>query len=123
MAAIKIKQNLYSVGALNPAMRIFDVVMKTEYGTTYNAYLLKDEKIALIDTGHHRFLRELTENIAQVVSPEKVDYIILNHTEPDHSGALKQLLTLCPNAEVFCTRAAANFLKQITNDPALRAMW
>ena len=81
MAAVKITKDIASVGVLNPNMRIFDVVMKTEYGTSYNAYLVKgSEKTALIETTHRRFFEPFLENIAEA-GCDKIDYIVLNHTE------------------------------------------
>lgn len=118
---IKISDSIYSVGALNPNMRVFDIVMRTEYGTSYNAYLVRGEKTALIETCHDRFFDEFIENIRAVCDPASIDYVILNHTEPDHSGALDQLLNLAPNAQVVCSRAAAIYLKEITNRPDLSA--
>ncbi len=121
MAAIKITENLYSVGILNPNMRIFDVVMRTEYGTTYNSYLLRGEqKTALIETCHKTYFEQYLSNIREVADTEQIDYIILNHCEPDHSGALAELLGLCPNAEILVSRAGAIYLKNITNREDLK---
>ena len=121
MAAIKITENLYSVGILNPNMRIFDVVMRTEYGTTYNSYLLRGEqKTALIETCHKTYFEQYLGNIREVMDTEQIDYIILNHCEPDHSGALAELLSLCPNAEILVSRAGAIYLKNIANREDLK---
>lgn len=116
MSANKVTDAIYSVGALNPAMRVFDIVMKTEYGTTYNSYLIQgEEKTALIEVCHDTYFEQYLENIRAVTEPEKIDYIILNHCEPDHSGALARLLPLCKNASVIASRAGALYLKNITN--------
>lgn len=118
MSTLNIAKGIYSVGILNPNMRIFDVIMTTEYGTTYNAFIVKGtEKTALIETSHGKFFDEFLENISQVVKPEEIDYIILNHTEPDHSGALKKLLQLMPQAIVMGSVAAGIYLKEIVNEP------
>lgn len=116
---IKISDSVYSVGVLNPNMRVFDIVMKTEYGTSYNSYIVKGEKTALIETCHDGFWDEFLDNIREVCEPQALDYIILNHTEPDHSGALHRLLALAPKAQVICSQAAAIYLKNITNMPSL----
>lgn len=108
-------KDVYSVGVLNPNLRVFDIVMATDYGTSYNSYIIKDEKTALVETCHARYFDEYIENIRQVVNPEEIDYIIMNHTEPDHSGALEMLLSLCPKAEIVCSRAASIYLKKISN--------
>lgn len=120
MGAIKIRDGIYSVGVLNPNMRIFDVVMKTEYGTSYNAYLVKGKKTALIETVHPRFFEEYLENIRSVTDPAQIDYIIMNHNEPDHSGSLARLLNMAPNAQVLSSRAGAIYIKAITNKTDVR---
>ncbi len=115
MAAIQITKDVVSVGVLNPNLRVFDIVMKTDYGTTYNAYLVKgSEKTALIETTHRRFFEPFVENVT-AAGCEKIDYIVLNHTEPDHSGALAALLERYPEAELVCSKAAGIYLKNITN--------
>ncbi len=113
---ILIKEGLYNVGVLNPNMRVFDIVMNTEYGTSYNSYVIKDEKTALIETCHKTFLSEYLEKIKEVTPIEAIDYIILNHTEPDHTGVMKELKRLAPNASVVCSKAASIYLKGITNE-------
>lgn len=115
MAAIKIKEGVYSVGVLNPNMRIFDVIMRTEYGTSYNAFLIKSDKTALIETVHEHFFDEYISNISSVVDPGKIDYIIMNHNEPDHSGSLGKLIEKAPQLKVVTTQAGAIYLKNITN--------
>ncbi len=124
MGVIKIKDGIYSVGILNPSLRIFDVIMKTEYGTSYNAYLLTGEKNVLIETVHARYFDEYIENIKSIIDPIKIDYIVMNHNEPDHSGSLSRLLELAPKAEVLTTPAGKIFLPLITNKsiPSLRAV-
>jgi len=121
MSSCKISDDVYSVGILNPGMRIFDVVMRTEYGTSYNSFLVKGaEKTALIEVSHAAFFDPYLSNIQEVCDPESIDYIILNHCEPDHSGALAALLARCPNATVVVSRAGSIYLKNITNLPGLR---
>jgi flavorubredoxin len=119
MAAIKIKDHIFSVGVLNPNMRIFDVIMKTEYGTSYNAYLIKSEKNVLIETVHPRYCDEYFENIKSVIDLEKIDYVIMNHNEPDHSGSLAKLFELAPQIQVITSQAGGIYLKSITNEPDL----
>ena len=116
MGAVKIAENIYFVGIQNPNMRIFDIIMTTESGSSYNSYIVKgSEKTALIETCHEEFMEQYVENIKEVCPLEDVDYIIMNHNEPDHSGALAQLLKLMPKAEVIASTAGANYLKNITN--------
>ena len=120
MAAIQIKENIYSVGVLNPNMRIFDVIMKTEYGTSYNAYLIRGKKNVLIETVHPRYFEEYFENISSVIDPHDIDYLIMNHCEPDHSGSLAKLLEAAPQIQVLTSPAGSIYLKSITNAPDIR---
>jgi flavorubredoxin len=115
----QIKNNIYAVGILNPNMRIFDIVMKTEYGTSYNAYIVKGDKIALIDASHNKFSDKFIENISEVCNPKDIDYIIVNHCEPDHTGSLVNVLKLATKSKIYATTAGAIYLKNITNIPNL----
>ena len=117
MAAYKISDKIYSVGVQNPDLRVFDIVMATKYGTSYNSYIVKGNEIALIEASHADFEGVYEANIREVVDPAEIRYVILNHTEPDHSGALRDILKLCPNATVLATAVALNYLKNIVNEP------
>ncbi len=111
----QLKENIYYVGALNPNLRIFDIIMKTEYGTTYNAYVVKGEKTALIETVHDKFTKSFLESVEEISSLDKIDYIILNHTEPDHSGSVAKLVSINPEITVVGTTAALKNVANITN--------
>lgn len=100
--AVEIAKNIYWVGAVDWSMRNFHGY-ETSRGTTYNAYLILDEKITLIDTVKINFKDELLARISSVIEPSKIDVIISSHVEPDHSGALKEIAALAPNAEIFTT--------------------
>lgn len=115
MSIEKISENVYSIGVINPSLRIFDVVMKANYGTSYNSYFITGKKNVVIDTVHSDFFDEYINNLQSITDLNDIDYIILNHTEPDHSGSLKKMLEMLPNAEVICTAAGHKYLKQITN--------
>lgn len=118
MPSVKLSEGVYSVGILNPNMRVFDIVMKTDSGTSYNSYLVKGEdKIALIESSHDEFMDSYLENIREVCDPADIDYVILNHNEPDHSGALAGLLAHLPKAKVVASAVGATYLKNITNLP------
>lgn len=114
----KIKDNIFSVGVQNPQLRVFDIIMQTEFGTTYNAYLIKGEKkTALVETVHYRFLEEYMENLAELIDIKDIDYLILNHTEPDHTGSLGYLLAKNPNITVVSSPAANKYAGAICNMP------
>ena len=104
MAAIEILPGIYSVGVLDWNVRNFHGhTYTTQRGSSYNSYLIVDEKIALVDTVYGPFSQELIENIKEIIPPERIDYIIANHVENDHSGALPSLMQLCPKAQVLGT--------------------
>jgi flavorubredoxin len=104
VTAVKILPDVYWVGVIDWDARYFHGhTYTTQRGTTYNAYLIIDEKVALIDTVYGPFAGELAEKIKQVIEPARIDYIVANHVEMDHSGALPQILKICPQAKVFGT--------------------
>mgnify|MGYP000865071292 CR=1 FL=1 len=116
MQAIKMKDDVYWVGVRDPELRIFDLVMTTDYGTSYNAYLVKGkEKTALIEVCEDKFFDEYVDKIKPLVNIAEIDYLIMNHTEPDHSEAVARLLDLVPNLAVFASQTALQFLKEISN--------
>lgn len=107
----KLRNNIFYSGMADPTLRVFDIVMETQYGTTYNSYVVKGEKTAVIECVHEKFADEFIEKFNDI----KVDYIICNHTEPDHSGSVKRLIEKYPDATVVGTIAAVRNLKEITN--------
>ncbi|HJO55852.1 MAG TPA: MBL fold metallo-hydrolase, partial [Candidatus Scalindua sp.] len=117
MDGLKIKDNIYWVGALDPEMRIFDLIFKTDHGTTYNSYLIKDQKTALIDTVKEPFTTEFISRIKSQVDLADIDYIVVSHTEPDHTGALPGLLKYACNAKIIVSKAGGSLLKDILNVP------
>ena len=105
MRPIEIKKEIYSVGVVDWNIRSFHGhTYTTKRGSTYNSYLIIDDKIALVDTVLGSFSDEFIERIREVIPPEKIDYIIANHVESDHSGAMPALMKLCPKAKVYCTQ-------------------
>lgn len=111
----KITDNVYYVGIKEPQLKTFDIIMDTEFGTTYNSYIVKSNKTALIETVSDKFTDEYIRNIEEIVSIADIDYVILNHTEPDHSGSLAKILEINPDITVVGTIAALRNLKEITN--------
>ncbi|MFA7347658.1 MAG: FprA family A-type flavoprotein, partial [Desulfurivibrionaceae bacterium] len=103
MAAIEIKKDIYWVGAVDWNIRDFHGY-STDKGTSYNAYLVKDEKIALFDTVKKEVKGDLIHHLRQVLGdPSKIDYIIVNHVEMDHSGSLPELIDLIKPEKIFCS--------------------
>lgn len=115
MGAIQLREGLWSVGVLNPSLRVFDIVMEARYGTSYNAYLLTGPKNVLIEAVHADYWDEFAANLRQVLDGAAVDYLILNHTEPDHSGSVAKLLEAYPGLQICCTAPAKKHLTDITN--------
>ena len=114
---VKLTENIYYVGVKDPDLKVFDIIMDTEFGTTYNSYLIKGEKTALVETAHDKLYDEYIKNIEEVMPLTEIDYIICNHTEPDHTGALEKILKVNPNVTVVGSIAALKNLKNITNTP------
>lgn len=116
MNFLKLTDRIYSIGVLNPNARVADVIMEVKYGTSYNSYVvLGSEKTAIVETVHLKNFDEYLENITGVIGDKKIDYIILNHTEPDHSGSLKLLKEKYPEAEILASSAGATYIKNIAN--------
>lgn len=101
------------IGVLDYDLVTFDVVMTTEYGSTYNSYFIDADKKAIIDTSKEGFWDVYEKKIRAVVDPSEIEYIIMNHTEPDHSGNLKNLLRIAPKAKVVATSVAIRYLKDM----------
>jgi flavorubredoxin len=101
---------------LNPNMRIFDIVMRTEYGTSYNSYVvIGSEKTALIDASHLSFTQPYLQNVETALDGRIPDYLVMNHNEPDHSGTVVALLDRYPDLTIIVSQPGAIFLKNITN--------
>ncbi len=109
----EIAKNIYWVGAVDWNVRNFHGhTYTTKRGTTYNAYLIVDEKITLVDTVHGPFAHEMFERIREIVPVEKIDYLIANHVETDHSGAIADLVKLCPKIRIFGTQKCKEGLQK-----------
>jgi len=104
MPTIKVMDDVYWVGAVDWNVRNFHgFTYTTHRGTTYNAYLIVDDKIALVDTVYTPYAGEMIDRVREIVSPEEIDYIIANHVEMDHSGAIGEVLKKTPEAKVVGT--------------------
>lgn len=100
MQAVELKKGVYWVGAIDWSLRNFHGYF-TGRGSSYNAYLIIDEKVTLIDTAKEIFKNELIERISSVIDPSKIDYIICNHLEQDHSGSIPEIMKYAPHAKIF----------------------
>lgn len=105
MSAIEIKKGIYWVGAVDWNIRQFHgPSYHTERGTSYNSYLIVDEKITLVDIVDADFVDVMLDNIKEIIDPSKIDYVVVNHIEPDHSGGFPKLMKIAPNAKIFCSQ-------------------
>jgi flavorubredoxin len=114
---LKMNEAISWIGVVDRELVTFDIVMETKYGTTYNSYFIDAEKKAIIDTVKEAFWPEYKEKILALTDPYELEYIICNHTEPDHSGALKYLLELAPNATVVGSGQALTYLNEMLGQP------
>jgi flavorubredoxin len=110
---LKISDHVSWVGVLDRDIVTFDVVMETKYGTSYNAYFINATKKTLVETVKEKFWDVYLAKIKSVVDPKEIEYIVLNHTEPDHSGCLARLLEIAPDAKVVGSGNAIRYLRDL----------
>lgn len=117
MKSLEIKKDLYWVGALDPDLRVFDIIMYTPYGTTYNSYVVKgSEKVAVFETVKEKFFEQYLSRLKSLdIDITNIDYIVVDHTEPDHAGSVAKLLELSPKAKIVGSTPAIKFMKNIAN--------
>ena len=107
-AVPEISEGVYWVGIKDWNRRIFDAFIPIPQGTTYNAYLVKGkEKTVLIDTVNPGFEKELSEKISQVIDLADLDYIVMNHAEPDHAGAISYIMEVSKGALLLTSEKGA----------------
>lgn len=111
MKKIELAENIYWVGAVDWTVRDFHGY-STDRGTTYNAFLIIDEKITLIDTVKHQYKNELMHRIRSIIDPEKIDYLVVNHVEMDHSGSLPEVIEAIKPEKVICSKMGQKALMQ-----------
>ncbi len=123
MNKVEIAEGVYWVGAIDwNARSLHGDNYVTHHGTTYNAYLIIDEKITLVDSVLAPFSEEMLSRIKEIIDPSRIDYVVCNHMEPDHSGALPAIMKITPQAKVFCTlRAKEGLLKHYFGSQSLSA--
>jgi flavorubredoxin len=103
MKPVELKKDIYWVGAVDFDIRNFHHYSRSPEGSTYNAYLVCDEKNVLFDTVNAHEFSTLVKHIAEIIDPEKIDYIVCNHLEQDHSGSLPRIVKLCKPEKIFCS--------------------
>jgi flavorubredoxin/flavin reductase (DIM6/NTAB) family NADH-FMN oxidoreductase RutF len=114
---VEIAPNITAIRSLDWDRDRFDIEFGLQNGTTYNSYLIKGDRIALVDTSHSKFSDLYLETLKTLVNPKAIDYIIVSHTEPDHSGLVEDVLQLAPRATVLASKVALQFLENLVHDP------
>lgn len=113
---MKLRDGFYWTGIVDDSLRVFDIIMYTEFGTTYNSYVWKaGDKIVLFETAKVKFFDEYLEKLKEVIDVTKIDYLVVDHTEPDHAGSIEKLLDYSPQMKIIATGCAVGFLKEIVN--------
>ena len=107
---LEITPDVKWIGVLDPDLITFDVVMQTQYGTTYNSYFVNATKKTIIETAKDKYWETYLDKIRQVTDPSEIEYIVLDHTEPDHTGCLAKLLAIAPDATVIGSGNAIRYL-------------
>ena len=110
---IQVSEDVNWIGVLDHDLITFDIVMETKYGTTYNSYFIDAEKKAVIETVKEKYWPEFKKKLLSLTDPSEIEYIVCNHTEPDHSGSLKHLLEIAPNATVVGSGQALTYLGEM----------
>lgn len=95
----------------------FDIEFGLQNGTTYNSFLIRGEKTALVDTSHEKFRQLYLDTLKGLINPTEIDYLIISHTEPDHSGLVKDVLQLAPQVTVVGSKVAIQFLEDFVHQP------
>jgi len=110
---IEIKKNIYWVGVKDWDLRRFHGhELSTHRGSTYNSYLIRDEKTVLVDTVWDPYKEEFAENLEREVGIANIDMIVINHSEPDHAGSLEYIMSKIPDVPIYCTKNGAEILKK-----------
>jgi len=107
----KIRKGIYWVGGIDWDLRDFHGYL-TQRGSTYNAYLILDEKVVLVDTVKHYLFDEMLDRIKEIIDPSKIDFILSNHVEMDHSGSIPKMLEHAPNAAVITSTQGEKGLRR-----------
>ncbi len=113
----KIASDTHTLRALDWDRSRFDIEFGLRNGTTYNSFLIRGKKTALIDTSHLKFKNLWLKKLTQEINPSDIDYLIVSHTEPDHSGLIKYLIDFNPNIEIVASKVAIKFLEDQIHQP------
>jgi flavorubredoxin/flavin reductase (DIM6/NTAB) family NADH-FMN oxidoreductase RutF len=116
----EIAPNTTAIRSLDWDRDRFDIEFGLQNGTTYNSFLIRGEQTALVDTSHEKFRQLYLQTLQNLINPAQLDYIIISHTEPDHSGLVKDILQVAPQATVVGSKVALQFLEDMVHQPFKR---
>ncbi len=117
MLKVNLAENIYFLGYNDRRTHLFENIWPIPHGISYNSYLLVDEKIALVDTVERSFIDEYLDNIEEIIGDRPVDYLIINHMEPDHSGALKAIVQKYPDITLVGNKKTFAFVESFYMTP------
>ena len=117
---VKISEKIYSVGVNDEDKVLFEGLWPLPFGVSYNSYIVADEKVALIDTVEHGFGEEYLSNIEEAIGDRAIDYLVVNHMEPDHSSLIAYMLDKYPGMTVVGNAKTLPMLKGYYNVPEER---
>ena len=117
MQTVEIAPDTTTLRSLDWDRDRFDIEFGLQNGTTYNSFLIRGEKIALVDTSHEKFRQLYLDTLQQAIDPAEIDYLIISHTEPDHSGLVRDMLALAPQVTVVGSKVAIQFLEDLVHHP------
>lgn len=117
LQTLEIAENTTTLRSLDWDRDRFDIEFELQNGTTYNSFLIRGEKTALVDTSHEKFRSLYLETLTGLIDPAKIDYLIISHTEPDHSGLVRDVLALAPQITVVGSKVAIQFLEDLVHQP------
>jgi flavorubredoxin/flavin reductase (DIM6/NTAB) family NADH-FMN oxidoreductase RutF len=122
LQTFEVAENTTAIRSLDWDRDRFDIEFELRNGTTYNSFLIRGEKTALVDTSHEKFRDLYLDALAQLIEPAKIDYLIISHTEPDHSGLVRDVLALAPEVTVVGSKVAIQFLEELVHQPFKRLL-
>ncbi|MGG6295114.1 diflavin flavoprotein [Leptolyngbya sp. AN02str] len=122
LQTLDIAENTTAIRSLDWDRDRFDIEFPLENGTTYNSFLIRGEKVALVDTSHEKFRQLYIDCLTGLINPNDIDYLVISHTEPDHSGLVKDVLQLNPNITVVGAKIALQFLDDLVHQPYQRML-
>ncbi len=114
---LPVSEDVSWIGVIDKELVTFDIVMETKYGTSYNSYFIDAGKKTVVDTVKEKFWPAFRSKLETLTDPAEIEYIICNHTEPDHSGSLSHLLDMAPNATVVGSGQALTYLGEMVDHP------